>query len=190
MNLRGPEGLCLDLIDHRSRVCTTVDAIYQAWRKGYHRIWDAATQYKVGVINWVGMWSNQPYHVLECDFNYLIGPREFQDFFLPDLLRQAWDVGRAIFHLDGPGAARHIDALLERDEIQAIQYVVGAGNLAWRWLPLMKKVQEKGRALQVVCEGSEVLELAKCLKPDGLAFLTSFPTTEEMLFIHQSLHKK
>ena len=30
-------------------------------------------------------------------------------------------------HLDGPGATRHIDALLEVPELTAIQYVIGAG---------------------------------------------------------------
>jgi hypothetical protein len=190
MNMRGPEGLCLDLVDRPERIRTAVEAIYQAWRKSYDLIWTTAAQFPVGVINWVGMWSNQPYHVLECDFNYLIGPRDFQEFFLPDLVRQAKAAGRAIFHLDGPGAARHIDMLLEQEEIQAIQYVVGAGNQSRPWLPMLKKIQDRGRALQIACEGNEVLELAENLRPEGLAFLTSFQTTEEMQFVHHSLHKK
>ena len=63
-----------------------------------------------------------------CDFNFLIGPREFERLFLPDIARQAATAGRAIFHLDGPGAARHIDALLDLPELQAIQFVPGAGT--------------------------------------------------------------
>lgn len=190
MNMRGPEGLCLDLLDWRQHIRTTVDSIYEAWHESFDLIWTTASRFQVGVINWVGMWSNQPYHVLECDFNYLIGPRDFREVFLPDIIRQAGLVGRTIFHLDGPGAARHIDTLLEHNEIQAIQYVVGAGNQARRWLPLLKKIQASGRALQIACEGDEVLELAENLQPEGLAFLTSYQTIEQMRFVHQTLQGK
>jgi hypothetical protein len=196
LNMRGPDPLCLDLLDRRDDVLAAVNAIYLAWRQAFQLIWDTACPVPkkenpaVGVINWVGMWSNQPYHVLECDFNYLIGPRDFEQLFLPDIERQAREAGRGIFHLDGPGAARHIDALLEVDALQAIQYVAGAGHRAGDWLPMLRKIQKKGKALQIACDGNEVLALSRELEPAGLAFLTGYDREEDMLAIHGQLQKK
>ena len=125
----------------------------------------------VGAINWAGLWSHQPYHVLECDFNYLIGPRPFRKFFLPEITRQAAAVGRSIFHLDGPGAARHIQSLLDTPEITAIQYVTGAGNSALTHLEMLKTIQKHGRPLQVTVPVQEVVELSRALDPSGLCLL-------------------
>jgi hypothetical protein len=196
LNMRGPDALCLDLLDQRNTVRAAIDTIYLAWRESFQLIWDTVCSREIdnhpptGLINWVGLWSNQPYHVLECDFNYLIGPREFEDIFLPDIDRQARDVGRGIFHLDGPGATRHIDALLELESLQAIQYVAGAGHRARSFLPMLRKIQKKGKALQIACDRDEVLELAHELKPAGLAFLTVFDREGEMLQVRKELQTR
>jgi hypothetical protein len=194
LNMRGPDPLCLDLLDRPDTILVAVESVSRAWQEAFALIWNTLISPDpsapcVGVINWVGMWSNQPYHVLECDFNYLIGPREFERFFLPDIERQALAVGRGIFHLDGPGAARHIDALLEIDALQAIQYVAGAGNHAADWLPMLKKIQRKGRALQIACESEEIPELARRLEPNGLAFLTGYNREEDMLAAYHRLNR-
>jgi hypothetical protein len=195
LNTRGPDALCLDLIDRPQVIRAAIEAIYASWKEAFELIWDTLSaedgKYpSSGVINWVGMWSNQPYHVLECDFNYLIGPQDFQRFFLPDIDRQARDVGRGIFHLDGPGAARHIDALLELDSLQAIQYVAGAGNRATDWIKMLHKIQERGKALQIACDSHEIFDLARKLEPEGLAFLTGFDSETDMLRYHDQLQRR
>lgn len=191
LNFRGPDRLCLDLGDRPDNILAAVDGIYSAWREMYQLIWDTlCASPHSPTINWVGMWSDCPYHVLECDFNSLIGPRDFQRFFLTDIDRQARAVGRGIFHLDGPGAARHIDALLELDSLQAIQYVAGAGNHAFKYLPMLRNIQAKGKALQIACDSDEVLALARELEPAGLAFLTGFEHESDMAEVYNRLQKR
>jgi hypothetical protein len=101
----------------------------------------------------------------------MIGPRPFKALFLPDIARQAATLGRAIFHLDGPDAARHVDTLVETPEITAIQYVVGAGHPALDKIDVMKRVQAGGKPLQVLCSFNDVLAVADQLDPAGLCFL-------------------
>ena len=113
LNTRGADQLCLDLVDQPEKIAPAVEKIFNTWRQAYQAIWKTTMDLGVGTINWVGLWSDRPYHVLECDFNYMIGPRPFRDHFLPEITRQAAAVGRSIFHLDGPGAARHIQSLLD-----------------------------------------------------------------------------
>ena len=90
---------------------------------------------------------------------------------MPDIARLAATAGRSIFHLDGQGATRHIDALLEVKEIQVIQYVPGAGTpSALKWVEMFRKIQKAGRSLQIICPPEQVLPLCDELRPEGLAF--------------------
>lgn len=168
LNFRGAEQLCMDIVDQPEEIAKAVEAIYPIWHKGFERIWGEPLAMGVGTINWVGLWSNRPYHVLECDFNFLIGSQAFQGLFLPDLARQARDVGRGIFHLDGPGAAKHYLALLDKPEITAIQYTTGAGNSVLTHLEMLRQIQERGRPLQVNVPAKEAVELSRKLDPTGL----------------------
>jgi hypothetical protein len=171
LNTRGSGPLCLDVLDQPEKISAAVEAIYLAWQKGYARIWGTPLSLGVGTINFVGLWSDQPYFVGECDFNYLIGPRPFQELFLPDIARQARAVGRSIFHLDGPGAAKHFQALLDTPEINAIQYVTGAGKSALAQLKMLQIIQRQRRPLQVVVPAREAVELSRRLEPQGLCLI-------------------
>ncbi|MCG3150035.1 MAG: hypothetical protein PCFJNLEI_03502 [Verrucomicrobiae bacterium] len=173
LNLRGPTGLCLDVLEHPDRVRAAIDAIYPAWRQAYTEFYRLTVGAGAGVLTWVQLWSNRPYMPPACDFNYLIGPDEFQRLCLPDIARQAATAGRAVFHLDGPGAARHIDALLELPELQAIQFTPGEGTpSAVAWLEMFRKIQRAGKSVLISCPANEVLVLLEELRPDGLALWT------------------
>lgn len=174
-NLRGSGQLCIDVIDRPEQIEAAVEAIYPSWHQAYTALWESIVGQGAGAVNNVLIWSNRPYMVSECDFSALISPQAYQRLFLPDIARKARTVGRAIYHLDGPDATRHVDAIMDVPEIQAIQYVTGAGTpSALAKLDLLKKIQARGKALQVTCPASEVLELCKELKPEGLCLSVSW----------------
>ena len=179
LNLRGPSALCLDVVEQPDRVRRAIEAIYPAWERVFKELYQIATTRKAGLIHWLGIWSSRPYMIPACDFNYLIGPKEFQSIFLPDIARQAATAGRAIFHLDGPGATRHIDALLDVPSLQAIQFVPGNGAPSvLPWLTMFQKIQAAGRALYIVSPPEEVLALCDTLRPEGLA-INCWPDTPQ-----------
>jgi len=182
LNLRGSAQLCMDVVMRSETIQSAIDAIYTSWRQAFASLYAHAVESGAGITHWLGLWSNRPYTVPACDFNALIGPAHFQQLFLPEIARQAETVGRAIFHLDGPDAARHIDALLDVPHIQAIQFTPGAGSpSALQWLDMLRKIQDHGRSLLIFTPAEEVLELARSLKPEGLAiFLESAPAPDEL----------
>jgi hypothetical protein len=107
----------------------------------------------------------------------MIGPDEYAATCLDDIARQAGEVGRAVFHLDGPGSARHIDALLELPQLQAIQFTPGEGTLsALAWVDMFRKIQDRGKSVLVFCPLDEVVELSKRVDPARLAMIFSAPT--------------
>ena len=159
-----------------------VDAIYPSWHRAFSMLYRVTLEQGAGIIHWLGIWSNRPYMIPACDFNALIGPRQFEALFLPDIARQAETAGRAVFHLDGPDAARHIDALLEIPAIRAIQFTPGAGTpSALAWIDMFRKIQRRGRSLFIVCPGQEVLALCEALPPQGLAIVVEGSLSPEDL---------
>lgn len=181
LNLRGSSELCLDVITAPERVRAAVDAMYPAWHRATHELYRIALAKNTGLVHWLGLWSNTPYNVPACDFNFMIGHEAFNALFLPDIARQAATTPRAIFHLDGPGAARHIDALLEVPGLH-IQFTPGAGTPSvFPWIDMFKKIQARGRALLVITQPNEVLELTRALRPEGLGILLDNPPAPDGL---------
>jgi hypothetical protein len=181
LNLRGSSQLCMDVLQRPETIRAAVDAMYPAWQKAFRMLYGTAHAHKSALIHWLGLWSSQPYVVPACDFNYMISPDDFEALLLPDVARQVAEVGRAIFHLDGPGAARHIDTLLEVPNLQ-IQFTPGAGSSSIHpWIEMFQKVQAKGRSLLVICPPEEVLDLSAALKPEGLGILIDSPPAPQAL---------
>jgi hypothetical protein len=138
--LRGPQTLCLDLAlypDEVQRVeALTAPAFYQMYNELYRLTHDTLD----GSITWFNVWYPGRWYPLSCDFSFLISPKMFQKFFLPEIERQARWLDTCLYHLDGPRAVVHLDALLEVKEIRGIQWVPGAGTPSMLpWLPMLKK---------------------------------------------------
>lgn len=113
-----------------------------------------------------------PYTLPTCDFNYSIGEDQFHTFCLPSLTEQARRAGRCLFHLDGPGASKHADALAQTPEITAVQYTPGAGTpSAIAKLDMLQRLQAAGKPLVVVCPFEELATLVDALDPRGVMFL-------------------
>jgi hypothetical protein len=171
LNLRGAQQLSMDTILQPEKITASLDAIHPLWVKAFRTLYETIVGAGAGVTYYLGLWSNTPYELAAADFNALLGPPAFRDLLLPSIVQRAEVAGRAIFHLDGPDAARHYQTLLDTPAFTAIQYVVGAGNSALDKLDMLKDIQAAGRPLQVLCAFDDVLPLCDALAPDNLCIL-------------------
>ncbi len=167
--MRGSQELAIDLIENPQPVIEILGEINQAW----YRYWQAAVgvihQWMDGYFHWMGLWSDRPAIDLQSDFSCLISPQMFETIFLPFIEQQTHWVERTIYHLDGPDAVRHLDALLALPELDGIQWVQGAGAPpASAWIRLLRRIQSKGKLVYVYCEPWEVETLLAELEPEGL----------------------
>jgi hypothetical protein len=129
---------------------------------------------------WLPAWWPGRANVIQCDYIALISTEMVEEFFIESIFAEARWLDRAIFHLDGPDALRHLDLLLTITEIQAIQWVPGAGALPMtRWIPLLKHIQAEGRSLHLSVWPHEIRTLLEELKPEGLMLSTSVGSEAE-----------
>ncbi|HSJ54924.1 MAG TPA: hypothetical protein VLC52_14380, partial [Anaerolineae bacterium] len=170
MTMRGSSELCIDVIEQPERIMRAIEAYYPLWIGLVREFYNITTAAGAGLMHvTVPVWSNRPYVCIQCDFSFMISTRHLSHIFLPEIARQAATLGRSVFHLDGPGVANHIDAILEVPDIQAIQWVPGVGmESILSWVPMLQKIQRRGRSLQVICPPEEVLPICQALKPEGL----------------------
>ncbi|MCC7518321.1 MAG: hypothetical protein IT578_03950 [Verrucomicrobiae bacterium] len=168
-NMRSPDRLCTDLLDHGAAVVSAAAQVVDAWEEVYATFYDIVLGARAGVVQWLLCWSATPYTVPTCDFNFMISPAQFAEFCLPSLRDQARRAGRCVLHVDGPGASRHAAALAKEPTITAIQYTPGAGTpSALAKLEMFKMLQAAGKPLIVFCPAEEVPELLRKLDPRGL----------------------
>ena len=181
-NLRGTERLLMDLYDQPDAVCRAADRAVDAWEQVFASSHETILGQGAGIISWVPVWSDRPYTIPTCDFNFMIGPEMFRELVMPSLAEQSRRAGRCLFHLDGPGAARHAAALAEEPAITAVQFTPGAGTpSALAWLDMFRMLQEARKPLVLACPWEEARELAATLDPRGLALMPEGIRSPEQL---------
>ena len=156
--LRGTENLLIDLIDEPDEVLRLIGEIEAAWYAAYEDFSSVLhpTGANMGYADWCGLLSREPSYILQCDFCYMIGNEMFRQFVLPTLKRDTEKLTNTIYHLDGIGELRHLDSLLSLPDLNAVQWVSGAGQPGpMHWLDVYRKIRAAGKGVMLLGSGRE-----------------------------------
>jgi len=188
--LRGPERLLLDLIEQPEAIRRAMREMTALLLWIVDRVSEVILPAGQGTTNWTMGWSRERFLCIgQNDATCMIGPEMFAEFCLPDTVESCRHVEHTIYHLDGPGALRHLDRLLAIPELDCVQWIQGAGNPPpSRWLDMLRKVQAAGKSVQVYYGPShgddadmrsELALLCRELDPRKLFFWATVPTREQ-----------
>lgn len=167
---RNPESLCLDIIMEPDGVKQMLEIATQDFQHIFDHFHHLLKKKNQPSINWMEIPTYGKFHVPSCDFAALISEEDFIEFNLPLLQEEVKKMDYNVFHLDGPGVARHIDPILAINEIDAIQWVQGAGNSnpIEQWKPLIRKIQSAGKSVVVMLQPGELTGFMSDMKPEGI----------------------
>lgn len=181
VSLRGPEKLCYDVFDQPEVFEKTKTVLLPAFQRQFEELFRITQKYQTGTANWMSLYNEKPWYVTSSDFICMVSEDHFEELILPEIIEEARYLnGQTIFHLDGPGALRHLDRLLEVPEIHGIQWVYGAGQpSACHWMPVLKKIQAAGKAINILLEPEDIEPIFTELKPQGLSCSFNFWLSEE-----------
>lgn len=147
--LRGPENLALDLYDDPEGVEQLTGAAHAMWWKYFEEISRIAQRGRTGYSAWTPFYSSAPYYILQCDFSYMIGTEAYERFAVPELAETCRKLANPFYHLDGPGALKHLDSLLAIPELKGIQWIPGAGQPPLtEWPDVLRKIRAAGKSIQ------------------------------------------
>lgn len=181
VSIRGPENLCYDLMDQPEVFEHTSKVLLPAFKKQFEQLCDITQRYVKGISNWMGLYKKDPWYVTSSDFICMISEESFAQHILPEL-REEIDYlgGNTIFHLDGPGALRHLDQLLAIPNLAGIQWVYGAGQPSAKyWMDVLHKIQDAGKAINIGLRPEDVEPVLTELRPEGLSCYFEFGYTKQ-----------
>ncbi|HUT75472.1 MAG TPA: hypothetical protein VM221_11655 [Armatimonadota bacterium] len=175
--VRGSQELLMDIALNPDWVRSAIQRMSDILLEIFEELWTLVSPDLVGLpgsVNYVNTWSSGRTMGLDCDMSCMISPQTFADLFLPALVEHMRTLDRRIYHLDGPGAIQHLDLLLELPELEAIQWVPGAGHEGvLQWVPLIRRIQAKGKSIVVYARPGEIEPLLREVEPEGLCVSTS-----------------
>lgn len=179
--IRGSEQLMIDIAENPDWVRKAIKVVSDALIEFREVLWGKVSLTGMeGSMNYVSCWSPGRTLGLDCDVSCMVSPDTFKQIFLPPLIETMEAVDHRIYHLDGPGAIQHLDTLLNLKEIHAIQWVPGAGAPGiMQWIPLIKRIQKKRKAVVVPATPDEIRPLLKEVSPEGLCVSTSCKSEDQ-----------
>ncbi|MHC4717906.1 MAG: trimethylamine corrinoid protein 2, partial [Planctomycetota bacterium] len=169
--LRDPQALCLDFADDLDAVRRALDHLTGFYPAIYDDLHDRIAAAGQPSASWHALHAGRSYPT-SCDFICMISPEMFEATVLGQLAAEMEHLDRTFFHLDGPGALKHMDRLLSLAELDGLQWVHGAGNgLHSDWIDVYRKAQDAGKCVQVFAEDMDVARaIAEQLQPEGTWF--------------------
>ncbi|HML22264.1 MAG TPA: hypothetical protein PKD09_11495 [Aggregatilinea sp.] len=191
MAWRGVERFCLDLVEYPDEAKHLIEIASADFRQIFDHFDAILKAANLPSMCWIGLPSFGKFHVPSCDFSAMISSRHFVEFSLPILKREVQDMTHVVYHVDGPGVARHIDHILSVPEVQGIQWVqsMGEGRAIMQWLPFIKKVQAAGKGIIVDLQVDELEDFIDAMEPQGIFLWVGTEDEDEQLAIIKRLEK-
>ena len=176
--LRGPERLCIDLVDRPEAIDRAMVSARQVFAVVWNAIAEAGRMHERGFCHLA--YSPGGAAVLQCDFSCMISPQMFRRWVLPALEEEAEIVGHAVYHWDGPGALVHTDDLVASRGLHTLSYVPGAGRgVHLDYLDLYQRVQRGGKAVHFGGTPQELKEAHRVLDPTKVLYTCRTDTQAE-----------
>jgi len=117
---------------------------------------------------------------LQCDFSCMISEKMFREFVVPGITAQCEWLDYSMYHLDGTNAVHHLDALLEIDALDAIEWTPQAGlpnGGSPQWHDMYRRIKAAGKSVQAVGVAPEEVEpLIDAVGAEGVFIMTNAPT--------------
>lgn len=183
-SLRGSEALMIDLIENPGAVLARLEEITWAWFEVYTGIYDLiCLEDGSSPFGAFRLWGAGKTAKVQCDASAMLSPRMFRRFVVPFLKEQCAWLDHSMYHLDGHQCLSHLDALLEIDELDAVEWTpdptVPSGGSP-EWFDLYRKILDHGKSVQVVgIKSEEIVPLLDHVGPKGLYLMINNPTQDE-----------
>ena len=186
---RGQEAFCLDLYDDPAFARSLLDLASADFCGIYDRFDSVLKAAGQPSVTWMGIPAWGRMHIPSCDFASMLSPAHFEEFVLPELERECALMTHNVFHVDGKGVARHLDRILELQRVQACQWVQGVGDdePIMQWVPLIRRIQDRGKGVVVDLKPSELEAFMAAVKPRGIYLCIGASCEDEELAILRKL---
>lgn len=181
-SLRGKKRLMIDLFRSQREVKDLCWRILEIWHWCYEELYNITKPTMEGTSAWMGIWCEDRWYPLQCDYAYMLSPSKFEEFTYPFVADQCRRLDHSVYHLDGHGQLPHLDRFLDIPELNAIQWVPGAGKPdcgSSDYYQMYRKIKSAGKGLVLGLPPSTIEPMCRAIGPEGIMFQTWCRTETE-----------
>jgi hypothetical protein len=149
-SLKGSDNVMLDMMMDPDTTLQQLQAINAIYFKVFDRIYEIIREENEMAFCYFSIWGPGKVSKLQSDISIMISEEDFRTFSIPFLQEQCNRLDYTLYHLDGVDAIRHLDAVLELENLNAVQWTPGVGQLQGGnacWYELYKKILRKGKSV-------------------------------------------
>jgi hypothetical protein len=171
--MRGTERLLMDLMDRPAWVEARLAEINNAFFAAFSLIFDKVRDAEGGnVFSAYSLWGPGRTAKVQCDFSLMISPAMFRRIVVPPLTAQCEWLDYSMYHLDGTGGIKHLDALLAIQALDAVEWTPEPGQPSGgspHWYDLYRRIKAGGKGIQAIgVKPDEVVPFLDAVGPEGL----------------------
>jgi len=149
-SLKGSDNVLMDLIMDPDNTLKQLQEINNAYFDVFDRIYDIINVNGEMAFCYFSLWAPGKVSKLQVDISIMISEDDFRTFCKPFLQEQCNRIDYTLYHLDGVDAIRHLDTVLELENLNAIQWTPGYGQPQGgnkQWYDLYKKILASGKSV-------------------------------------------
>ena len=148
--LKGTDRVLLDTVMQPEILEQQMQQINDIYFKVFDELYDIIREGDEMAFCYFSSWAPGKMSKLQSDISTMISQDDYRRFVQPFIREQCQKIDYTLYHLDGVGAMHHLPALLEIEELNAIQWTSGVGEPQGgspKWYDLYKKILAGGKSV-------------------------------------------
>lgn len=183
-SVKGTDNVLMDTVLQPDELKQQLQAINDIYFEVFDEIYDIIQEDGEMAFCYFSIWAPGKVSKLQSDISIMISEDDFRTFAQPYLREQAQKIDYTLYHLDGVDAQRHLEALLEIKELNAIQWTPGVGEPQGgdpRWYDLYRRILAGGKSVMANWVTLDELEpLIDNVGVDGLHINVDFKCEKDI----------
>ena len=148
--IKGTDKVLLDTVMQPEVLEHQMQQINDIYFQVFDELYDIIREGDEMAFCYFSSWAPGKMSKLQSDISTMISVDDYRRFVQPFIREQCQKIDYTLYHLDGVGAMHHLDALLEIEELNAIQWTPGVGEPQGgspKWYDLYNKILARGKSI-------------------------------------------
>ncbi len=148
--LKGTDKVLLDTVMQPEVLEHQMQQINDIYFRVFDELYDIIREGDEMAFCYFSSWAPGKMSKLQSDISTMISEDDYRRFVQPFIREQCQKIDYTLYHLDGVGAMHHLPALLEIEELNAIQWTPGVGQPqggSSKWYDLYRQILEGGKSI-------------------------------------------
>lgn len=148
--LKGTDKVLLDTVMQPEVLERQMQQINDIYFQVFDELYDIIREGDEMAFCYFSSWAPGKMTKLQSDISTMISVEDYRRFVQPFIREQCQKIDYTLYHLDGVGAIHHLPALLEIEELNAIQWTPGVGEPQGgspKWYDLYKRILDGGKSI-------------------------------------------